>query len=77
MVYLSSVSRDDWLIFVTCVVDLEIVGPGKKMIAGTIFQLFWGVGMLILVGAAYLLRDWRHLNLAMTVPTFLFLTYIW
>ncbi|XP_078309889.1 organic cation transporter protein-like [Crassostrea virginica] len=59
------------------VMDLEIVGPGKKMIAGTVFQLFWGVGMLILVGAAYLLRDWRHLNLAMTVPTFLFLTYIW
>ena len=59
-------SRDGWLIFVTCVVDLEIVGPGKKMIAGTALQLFWGVGMLILVGAAYLLRDWRHLNIAMT-----------
>ena len=30
------------MIFVTCVVDLEIVGPGKKMIADTVFQLFWG-----------------------------------
>ena len=77
MVIFSLGSRDGWLIFVTCVADLEIVGPGKKMIAGTVFQLFWGVGMLILVGTAYLLRDWRDLNLAMTVPTFLFLTYIW
>lgn len=61
----------------TCyVMDLELVGPGMRMLAGMVYMLFWGLGALLLTGMAYLIRDWRNLNLALALPTILFLFYI-
>lgn len=55
--------------------DLELVGPGKRMLAGMVNMLFWGLGALLLTGIAYFVRDWRNLNLSLALPTILFLFY--
>lgn len=62
------------LIYLT---GMEIVGPTKRSWAGLVFEFFWAAGAMILALAAYLIRDWRHLNLVMSVPPVLFLSYIW
>ncbi|XP_071133797.1 organic cation transporter protein-like [Mytilus edulis] len=59
------------------VLGMEIVGPTKRSWAGLVFEFFWAAGAMILALAAYLIRDWRHLNLVMSVPPVLFLSYIW
>ncbi|XP_052711912.1 organic cation transporter protein-like [Crassostrea angulata] len=60
----------------TCyVMDLELVGPDMRMLAGIVYMLFWGIGAILLTGMAYLIRDWRKLNLALALPTILFLFY--
>ena len=56
---------------------MELVGPKKRMVAGMVFQVFWGIGTLILAGLAALIRDWRFLNLACSLPTVLFMSYFW
>ena len=61
----------------TCVVDLELVGPSMRMLAGTVYMLFWGIGVLLLALMAYLIRDWRWLNLVLALPTIFFLSYYW
>ena len=73
MVIFSLGSRDGWLIFVTCVVDLEPrdSGPRKENDSRHGLPAVFGGRDVNLSGAAYLSRDWRHLKLAMTVPTFL------
>ncbi|XP_048766836.2 organic cation transporter protein-like [Ostrea edulis] len=65
------------LVSTTYVMDLELVGPSMRMWAGMFFQLFWGLGVLLLAATAYLIRDWRYLNLAMSLPTVLFISYQW
>lgn len=57
------------------VMDLELVGPRKRMLAGMVLMLFWGIGALLLTGMAYLFRNWRDLNLYLALPTILFLFY--
>lgn len=65
------------LISTAYVMDLELVGPDMRMLAGMVYMLFWGFGVLLLAGAAYFIRDWRYLNLTLALPTVLFLSYHW
>ncbi|XP_046553875.1 organic cation transporter protein-like [Haliotis rubra] len=59
------------------VFPMEIVGPSKRVWTGVMVQVFFAVGMTILSGAAYLIRDWHTLELAMAVPVGIFLVYWW
>lgn len=65
-VYLAIFLRFDFI-------DLELVGPRVRMLTGMVYMLFWGIGALLLTGMAYLIRDWRNLNLSLAVPTILFI----
>ena len=56
---------------------MEFVGPSKRTVCGMAINYFWAVGLLIQAGLAYGLRSWRHLQLAMSVPFFAFLSYWW
>jgi len=56
---------------------MEIVGPTKRSWAGLVFEFLWAAGAMLLALTAYFVRDWRHLNLAMSVPPVLFLIYFW
>uniref|UniRef100_A0A4W5NAT4 Si:dkey-166k12.1 n=1 Tax=Hucho hucho TaxID=62062 RepID=A0A4W5NAT4_9TELE len=49
----------------------------RRMLAGVFTDYFFGLGYMLIAGLAYLIRDWRKLQLAISVPGFLFIFYIW
>ncbi|XP_035806630.1 solute carrier family 22 member 6-B isoform X2 [Amphiprion ocellaris] len=49
----------------------------KRMLAGVITDFAFGIGYMLLAGVAYLIRDWRKLQLAISAPGFLLVFYIW
>ncbi|XP_042290733.1 solute carrier family 22 member 13 [Thunnus maccoyii] len=49
----------------------------RRMLAGIITDYAFGLGYMLLAGIAYLIRDWRKLQLAISVPGFLLIFYIW
>lgn len=55
----------------------EWTGSKQRMLAGIITDYFFGFGYIMLAGVAYLIRDWRKLQLAISAPCFLFIVYIW
>ena len=55
----------------------EWTGPKRRMLAGLTTDFCFGLGYVLLAPAAYLLRDWRHLQLAISAPCFLFVFYLW
>ncbi|CAL8315157.1 unnamed protein product [Merluccius merluccius] len=59
------------------VLGTEWTGPKQRMLAGVLTDYFFGLGYILLAGVAYLLRDWRHLQLAVSAPGFLFFFYLW
>lgn len=54
-----------------------MVGPQKRMFAGVAVQFFFTTGYIMTAGFAYLIRDWRWLQIGVSVPGILFLTYWW
>ncbi|XP_041831789.1 organic cation transporter protein [Melanotaenia boesemani] len=59
------------------VLGTEWTGLKQRMLAGIITDYFFGFGYILLAGVAYLIRDWRKLQLAISAPGFLFIIYIW
>ncbi|XP_024117860.2 solute carrier family 22 member 2, partial [Oryzias melastigma] len=55
----------------------EIVGVEFRRMVGVLYQMFFSVGLLILPLLAYFIPDWRWLQLAITAPYVLFLSYYW
>ncbi|XP_034096738.1 solute carrier family 22 member 13 [Gymnodraco acuticeps] len=49
----------------------------RRMLAGIITDYAFGLGYILLAGVAYLIRDWRKLQLAISAPGFLLIFYIW
>ncbi|KAF7664681.1 hypothetical protein LDENG_00168470 [Lucifuga dentata] len=49
----------------------------RRMLAGIITDFAFGLGYILLAGVAYLIRDWRKLQLAISAPGFLLIFYIW
>lgn len=47
------------------------------MLAGIITDYAFGLGYMLLAGMAYMIRDWRKLQLAISAPGFLLIFYIW
>ncbi|XP_046553874.1 organic cation transporter protein-like [Haliotis rubra] len=59
------------------VIGMEVVGPSKRVFTGVFIPVFFALGMTILSGVAYFIRDWHTLELAMAVPVGIFLVYWW
>lgn len=55
---------------------VELVGPSKRRWTGMIVEFFWSSANFVVV-AAYFIRKWQHLQLVLSTPTILFLTYYW
>jgi MFS family permease len=54
-------------------IGIEVVGPKYRAVIGIAYQLGWAFGYIALPGIAYLLKDFRHLLLATTVPEIIWL----
>ncbi|XP_006733275.1 solute carrier family 22 member 1 [Leptonychotes weddellii] len=55
----------------------EFVGLGYRRTVAILYQMAFTVGLLLLSGVAYTIPHWRWLQLAISLPTFLFLLYYW
>lgn len=60
--------------FVYC---MELSVTSNRTAAGFVSNIFMTVGYAILALLAYLMRDWRHLMLAVSVPGVLLLLFWW
>jgi hypothetical protein len=54
-----------------------MVGPSKRIIAGTVIHMFFSIGFLLIAGLAYFVHDWRHLDILVTLPGLIYLAYWW
>ncbi|XP_018578503.1 organic cation transporter protein isoform X2 [Anoplophora glabripennis] len=62
---------------VAYVIGLEMVGPSKRTIAGTVTQMFFSLGYMLTAVFALYIYNWRKLQFALTIPGVLFLCYWW
>ncbi|NWU81387.1 S22A3 protein, partial [Onychorhynchus coronatus] len=63
--------------WMTCyVIVTEIVGSDQRIV-GIVIQMFFTLGIMILPGIAYLIPTWQGIQLAISLPNFLFLLYYW
>ncbi|XP_049731655.1 solute carrier family 22 member 1 isoform X1 [Elephas maximus indicus] len=69
------VSKGSWTSGYTLIT--ELVGPDYRRMVAILYQMAFTVGLMLLVGIAYVLPHWRWLQLAVTLPTFLFMLYYW
>lgn len=55
----------------------ELVGVDYRRTVGVSYQMFFSIGLLVLPLLAYLIPNWRWLQVVFTVPYIFFLTYYW
>lgn len=55
----------------------EMVGVKYRRTVGILHQMFFSIGNLILPLLAYFITDWRWLQVTVTVPFVLFMSYYW
>ncbi|XP_034941368.1 organic cation transporter protein [Chelonus insularis] len=68
-------STTSGVFLVAYVIALEMVGPKKRSNAGVGCQLFFTTGYILTAAFAYFITDWRYLQIAITIPSFVFLFY--
>ncbi|XP_006149908.1 solute carrier family 22 member 11 [Tupaia chinensis] len=56
---------------------MEWIATRRRTVAMTILGCIFGTGQLVLAGLAFVLRDWRALQLAVSVPFFVFFLIFW
>jgi hypothetical protein len=56
---------------------MEMVGPSKRFYAGVVVQYFFTLGYMLTSLFAYLITDWRQLQIALSLPGLFFLLYWW
>lgn len=55
------------------VIGIELVGPSKRRFTGINFEFFFATGFVLLALLAYLIRNWQYLELALSMPTILYM----
>ncbi|RZC33176.1 organic cation transporter protein-like, partial [Asbolus verrucosus] len=60
--------------FVMC---MEVVGGTWRSIVPILYQIPYGFGNSIMAGLAYFYRDWRDLQLALSLMSAFYILYIW
>ncbi|KAF0311998.1 Organic cation transporter protein [Amphibalanus amphitrite] len=59
------------------ILTMEVMGPRWRSVAGLVYQVPFSCGMMALSAAAYLVRDWRYLQLVISAPSVLMLGFWW
>ncbi|KAB7493648.1 Solute carrier family 22 member 3 [Armadillidium nasatum] len=57
------------------VLIMELVGEKARTTMGMLYQGFFGVGFCLIPAIAYYIRDWRNLQLAISIPSTVLLLY--
>lgn len=52
-------------------------GPKYRIVGGIVIQYSFAIGYLILGGLAYAIRQWKYIQIAISIPSFIFLIYVW
>ncbi|MCI4389673.1 hypothetical protein PGIGA_G00101320 [Pangasianodon gigas] len=68
-------SKGGWM--VAFVLITELVGVEYRRPVAVFIQMFFSIGILILPLMAYLITNWRWLQVAITAPYLCFLAYYW
>ena len=58
-----------------CVEGMEIMGPKFRDVTGIMVQAWFAVGLMILPGAAYFIRDHVHLQWMMAMTPVIMILY--
>ncbi|XP_071133728.1 organic cation transporter protein-like [Mytilus edulis] len=75
--YILQGASQTGLFLVAYTMGTELVGPSYRLHAGFLVQSAYSVGFMTLSIVAYLIRDWRYIEFAITLPVILFLPYYW
>ncbi|KAH8297328.1 hypothetical protein KR044_010416 [Drosophila immigrans] len=59
------------------IIGVEMVGPRKREMTSIVLNYFYAVGEALVGLAAWLLTDWKHLQLALSIPPLFFVIYFW
>lgn len=59
------------------VLGVELVGPSKRVLTGTIICCCYAVGEVFVAGVAWWLKDWRPMLLVIYIPPLLLFLYFW
>ncbi|XP_050361556.1 carcinine transporter [Nymphalis io] len=57
------------------IISLELAGPNYRSFVTVMTCIFYTLGLILLSGVTYILRDWRSLALATSVPFFFYYLY--
>ncbi|CAB3375688.1 Hypothetical predicted protein [Cloeon dipterum] len=60
---------------VAYIIGMEMVSPSKRIYAGVIIYYFFTVGYILTAFIAYAIKDWRQLQIALSVPGIAFFVY--
>lgn len=62
---------------VSYVLAMEMVGPSYRLFTGVAVMMFFSFGYILTAGFAYFFTDWRHFQIAITLPGLVFMCYYW
>ncbi|XP_048771116.2 organic cation transporter protein-like [Ostrea edulis] len=74
--YILQGAAQTGLFLVAYTMCTELVGPSYRVLAGFLIQGFYSIGYMALSAVAYLIYDWRYIEVAITVPVVLFAAYL-
>ncbi|CAH1801726.1 unnamed protein product [Owenia fusiformis] len=55
----------------------EMAVPEIRSVTGTMTSLVWGTAVMLSAFVSYLIKDWRYIQLALTLPSVVTIIYIW
>ena len=56
---------------------MEMVQPKHRAYVAVFMELIWGAGVMLIPAIAYLIKTWRYIQLAISLPSLLVFWYIW